>query len=404
MTKDPILEYAVAIRMVCSNPDVTGRQQAASVIVRTDRSSPALDLLGDEAIFTDKVNQAGVRPAYFPSGTTTEALTTSLTACIGESGQIPRAVGVGDAGIFLVGQDPDDATRLQAALLGGQSYEESGDGPAGRVKNCVAVVTGGAQGFGKGIAEELVREGACVVVADLNDKVGQAAADALNELAGSERALFCHVDVSDLASIEASIQKAVLAFGGIDMFVANAGVLKAGGLDEMDEAAFDLVTSVNYKAYFLCAKAVAPLMKRQNQLNPNHNMDIVQINSKSGLVGSKNNFAYAGSKFGCIGLTQSFALELMPYNIGVNSICPGNFFDGPLWSDPEKGLFVQYLKAGKVAGAKTTEDVRNYYYSRVPMGRGCQPKDVAKAIFYVREQRYETGQAIPVSGGEVMLR
>ncbi|WP_372933143.1 SDR family NAD(P)-dependent oxidoreductase, partial [Mariniphaga sediminis] len=133
-------------------------------------------------------------------------------------------------------------------------------------------------------------------------------------------------------------------------------------------------------------------------------MDIIQVNSKSGLKGSNRNFAYAGGKFGGIGLTQSFALELMPFNIKVNSICPGNYFDGPLWSDPEKGLFVQYLNAGKVPGAKTIADVKLFYEAQVPAGRGCTPEDVAKAIFYVIDQQYETGQAVPVTGGQNMLK
>ena len=131
--------------------------------------------------------------------------------------------------------------------------------------------------------------------------------------------------------------------------------------------------------------------------------DIIEINSKSGLEGSKANFAYAGSKFGGIGLTQSFALELAPYGIKVNAICPGNLLDGPLWSDPERGLFKQYLDAGKVPGAKTVADVRRFYEGKVPLGRGCLETDVAKAIFYLVEQQYETGQALPVTGGQVML-
>ena len=133
-------------------------------------------------------------------------------------------------------------------------------------------------------------------------------------------------------------------------------------------------------------------------------VDIVQVNSKSGLQGSNKNGAYAGGKFGGIGLTQSFAMELVTDRIKVNSVCPGNFFDGPLWSNPERGLFVQYLNSGKVPGARTIEDVKRFYEAKVPMNRGCFPADVAKAILYSVEQKYETGQAIPVTGGQVMLK
>ena len=87
----------------------------------------------------------------------------------------------------------------------------------------------------------------------------------------------------------------------------------------------------------------------------------------------------------------------------MNSICPGNFFEGPLWSDPKNGLFVQYLNAGKVPGAKTVADVRKYYEGQVPLGRGCRVEDVLKAVLYVMGQEYETGQAIPVTGGQTML-
>ena len=171
----------------------------------------------------------------------------------------------------------------------------------------------------------------------------------------------------------------------------------------MDPDSFDFVSRVNFSGYFNCVKASVPVMKTQNQHSPENFCDIIQINSKSGLVGSKKNFAYAGSKFAGIGLTQSFAMDLMPDRIKVNAICPGNFFEGPLWSDPEKGLFIQYLNNGKVAGAKTIEDVKRHYESLVPAGRGCRINDVVKAIKYVIDQEYETGQAIPVSGGQVML-
>ena len=113
---------------------------------------------------------------------------------------------------------------------------------------------------------------------------------------------------------------------------------------------------------------------------------------------------HAGGKFGGVGLTQSFALELAPFRIKVNAVCPGNFYEGPLWSNPETGLFLQYLHAGKVPGAKTVEDVRKYYMDQVPMRKGTGPEDVTKAVLYLIEQTCETGQAVPVTGGQVMLR
>ena len=274
---------------------------------------------------------------------------------------------------------------------------------AGRVDRKVIVVTGGAQGFGAGIVEELMKHGANVVIADLNEEKGKEFASLLNAANRKNKALFVKADVSNAASVENLVFETVVSFGGLDAFISNAGILRAGGLDEMTPETFDLMTKVNYSAYFLCAKYASAVMKLQNKYKRDHFTDIIQINSKSGLKGSNKNFAYAGGKFGGIGLTQSFALELMPSRIKVNSICPGNFFDGPLWADPENGLFVQYLRAGKVPGAKTIDDVKHFYEAQVPAGRGCTPLDVMRAIFYVMEQEYETGQAVPVTGGQNML-
>lgn len=272
-----------------------------------------------------------------------------------------------------------------------------------RISEKITIVTGAAQGFGEGIADSMMVQGANMVIADLNYDLAQKTAADKCEKYGENRAVAVKTDVSDENSVKEMIAKAVLEFGGLDIFVNNAGIAKPGSLEEMGQGLFETITKVNYTAYFLCAKHAARIMKIQNEFAPDYYMDIVQVNSKSGLVGSNKNFAYAGSKFGGIGLTQSFALELVDYNIKVNSVCPGNFFDGPLWSDPVKGLFVQYLNAGKVPGAKTIADVKKYYESKIPMNRGCLPVDVAKAIIYCTEQCYETGQAIPVTGGQVML-
>jgi len=273
----------------------------------------------------------------------------------------------------------------------------------GRADKRIAIVTGGAQGFGAGIVENLMANGANVVIADLNEDKGVEFAASLNNGKCKNKAVFIKADVSNAASVENLVVETVCEFGGLDVFISNAGILRAGGLDEMTPETFELMTKVNYSAYFLCAKYASAVMKLQNKYRPTHFTDIIQINSKSGLKGSNRNFAYAGGKFGGIGLTQSFALELMPSRIKVNSVCPGNFFDGPLWADPVNGLFVQYLNAGKVPGAKTLDDVKRFYEAQVPAGRGCTPLDVMRAIYYIIEQEYETGQAVPVTGGQNML-
>lgn len=274
------------------------------------------------------------------------------------------------------------------------------DRPAGtgRLAGKIAIVTGAAQGFGKGIAEELYKEGCTVVIADMNQPLAETVAGELGE-----RACAIPVNVSDEESVANMVAQTVEKYGGLDLMLANAGVVRSGPLATFEKKDMDFVTSINYTGLFLCCKYAAIIMQAQHEADPKAMFDIIAMSSKSGLVGSNKNFAYAGSKFGSIGLVQSFALELCAYNIKVNAICPGNYLDGPLWTDPVRGLFVQYLEDGKVPGAKTVEDVRRFYEAKVPMNRGCLPLDVARAVMYCVEQQYETGQAIPVTGGQVML-
>ena len=360
---------------------------------------------------------------------TDEITKEAVEAFKAEHGYLPMAIKVPGKALFAAGKDvkamrtaaafiQDSATILKlTAAFGGahvlpdaarkfietwemEAYRSkvASGSSAGALSGKIALVTGGAQGFGYGISEELIKQGAHVIVADLNAEGAAAAATRLGVNASS-----LAVDVSNEDSVAALADAVIYNFGGLDLFVNNAGIAKAGSLEEMQKGTLEFVTAVNYTGYFLCAKYASRVMKLQHSVAPDYMMDIVENNSKSGLEGSNKNFAYSGSKFGGIGLTASFAMELAPYNIKVNAVCPGNYLDGPLWSDPEKGLFVQYLNAGKVPGAKTVEDVRKFYMSKVPLNRGCLPVDVARAIMYCVEQKYETGQAIPVTGGQVML-
>ena len=337
------------------------------------------------------------------------------------SGLMPQVIEIPGKAVFGVGIDKKTAdralkfavngyeiVRLSAAFGGPRFFNDEERiylekmcpiplGPGKALRGKVAVVTGGAQGFGLGIAQYLAAQGADVVIADMNVEGAKAAAATLGPTCSGMA-----VNVSDEESVAALTREIVKVYGGADILVANAGVVRAGSVKSFEMKDWKFVTDVNYIGYFLCCKHFAALMARQNAASGLWT-DIVQVNSKSGLVGSKNNGAYAGSKFGSIGLTQSFALELVADHVKVNSICPGNFFDGPLWSDPVKGLFVQYLNSGKVPGAQSTADVKKHYESLIPMHRGCTPEDVAKAICYVVEQQYETGQAVPVTGGQVML-
>jgi NAD(P)-dependent dehydrogenase (short-subunit alcohol dehydrogenase family) len=307
----------------------------------------------------------------------------AVKAYVKDRDPAPVSVSVGDAGSFVF--EPLDG-RHAAGTMAGKAI----------------VVTGGAQGFGEGLVRGFSERGAYVAVADMNlDKAG-ALAEELNA-AGAPGAIAVAVNVADGESVREMTESVVAAFGGIDVMIPNAGIALAGSLDDMTVETMDKVTAVNYTGYFLCAKYASKVMKIQRAQAPHKMYDIIAISSKSGLVGSKANFAYAGSKFGGIGLTQSFALELAPYGIKVNAICPGNLFDGPLWSDPERGLFVQYLEAGKVPGAKDPADVRRHYEAMIPLGRGCTTDDVMRAAEYIVLQQYETGQAVPVTGGQVML-
>ena len=131
----------------------------------------------------------------------------------------------------------------------------------GRVEGRTIIVTGAAQGFGEGIARELMAQGANIVVADLNETTGEKTAASFNEKAGANKAIFVKTNVADMESLHNLMRETILNFGALDAFVSNAGVVRAGGLDVMTPENFEFVTKINYEAYFFCAKAASHIMK-----------------------------------------------------------------------------------------------------------------------------------------------
>ena len=431
--KAGVLADQVALPPIPAEEVLELAPQLRTLLAADEKSRAVVVSLGEGKAFGGPLTPDHIvyAKSFAYSGDGTEA---GIAAFKAEKGYLPKVVEIQGKGLFAVGDTLKSAnaagTALKNALLveqlatafGGPKYlspksyrfienwevesyrsKVSLAGAQGRLNNKICVVTGGAQGFGLGIAEYLAANGGIMVIADMNLAGAQAAAESLNQKFGQERAFAVEVNISDEDSVAAMMTAITRKCGGVDLFVANAGVVRAGSVMEMAKKDWDFVTNINYTGYFLCCKYAARVMAKQIVDGKGLWSDIVQVNSKSGLEGSNKNGAYAGSKFGTIGMTQSFAKELVDQNIKVNSICPGNYLDGPLWSDPVRGLFVQYLNAGKVPGATSVEDVRRFYMNKVPMRRGCLPKDVARAIIYCVEQEYETGQAIPVTGGQVML-
>ncbi|MEA3406633.1 MAG: sorbitol-6-phosphate dehydrogenase [Chloroflexota bacterium] len=259
-----------------------------------------------------------------------------------------------------------------------------------RLVDKVAIVTGAAQGLGEALAHRLGKEGACVAIADINDEGAEAVAEAIAEEHGV-KTLWAHADVTDLSQTEAAVKKTVDTLGHLDIVISNAGVVFSGAITEIDPARWRAVVDVNLLGYFNVARAAVPALRE------NGGGVIIQINSKSGKKGSYKNSAYAASKFGGIGLTQSLALELAEDDIRVNAICPGNLLDSPLWVD---SLYSQYAKRWGI----TEEEVRTRYVEQVPMKRGCTYEDIANVMVFLAsdESTYMTGQAINVTGGQEM--
>lgn len=253
-----------------------------------------------------------------------------------------------------------------------------------KLKDSLAIITGAAEGIGKGIAERFAREGARVVVADIRRDPAEQTAQVIGR-----SALALEVDVSDRSSVETLVATVEKDAGPIDILVNNAGVSDIVPFLELDDATWDRHIDINLKGTFLCAQSVLKCMA------PRRRGKIINLSSQSGKKGTSQYQAYCASKFGIIGLTQSLAAEFASHNITVNAICPGFVFT-PLW----ERMLPDYAAKRNIS----VEQVRDYVIGRIPLGRLCTPEDVAGVAAFLasKDADYITGQAINVTGGAVM--
>ena len=245
-----------------------------------------------------------------------------------------------------------------------------------RLKDKVAFITGGARGIGKAIALSFAREGADIVIGDVNLEQAQVTCSEIEAL--GRKSLALAIDVTDFAKTEDAVNKILDKFTKVDILVNNAGITKDNLILRMSQQEWDAVLNVNLKGAFNCIKAVSKPMIKARQGK------IINIASIIGLIGNPGQANYSASKAGLIALTKTVAKELASRNINANAIAPG---------------FIQTEMT-----AKLSEEVRQKLQEAIPLCKLGTPEDVAKACLFLAssDADYITGQTIVVDGGMVM--
>lgn len=255
------------------------------------------------------------------------------------------------------------------------------------LKGRVALVTGGASGIGAGVCKELAKQGASVVVTDINKEAAEQVANEINENSG--RAIACKLDVTKAEEIKSVGEIAKKEFGLVDIWVNSAGISIITPFFNHTEEIWDKTMDINLKSQFLCSKeAITQMLEKGGG-------SIINMSSQSGKVGTSSYRAYCASKFGVIGLTQSLSKEFAKDKIRVNAVCPGVVYT-PMW---EKQT-ADYGKKRNLA----EDEVMDYFRDKIPAHRLGTVEDVAKLIVFLASDNsdYITGQAINLNGGDYM--
>ena len=248
-----------------------------------------------------------------------------------------------------------------------------------RLKNKVAIVTGGASGFGKGIAERFAQEGASVIVADLNGDAAAQVAEAIRDQGGAAKPV--EADVTSGDDVKAMVEAATEGFGGLDIVVNNAGIPQRNQpMLEVDEETFDRIFQVNCKSLYLAAIHAVPVLRARGGGVMINTASTAALRPRPGLVW------YNGSKGAAVTLTKSMAIELAPDNIRVNALCPVAG-DTPM--------------LGEFLGGEVTNEMYTKFVETVPIGRLSTPRDLANASVFLAsdEADFLTGVCLEVDGG-----
>ena len=247
-----------------------------------------------------------------------------------------------------------------------------------KLQGKVAIITGSSKGIGEGIARIFAEEGARVVVTCRTESEGRKMADELGAAEG--RALFVQTDVTSSVQIRSMIEQTVEAFGRIDILVNNAGYHLSKSIEDTSEEEWEFIINTNLRSTFLCSKYCLPYLKQTKG-------NIIHISSMVGLVGQPNAAAYASSKGGQIAMAKNMAIDLAPYGVRVNVICPG-WIQTPLVED----WFSQQIDPAAS---------RKYIYGQHPLGRIGTIEECGKAALYLGsdDAAFVTGITLNIDGG-----
>ena len=255
------------------------------------------------------------------------------------------------------------------------------------LKGQVAIVTGAGRGIGRATALELARQGADIVIAEMDQAGAKRTAEEVSAL--GRRSLATSTDVTSRADLRAMVDRTKAEFGRIDILVNNAGIYRAAATLDVTEDHWDAIMNINARAVFFASQAVIPTMVAQKSGS------IVSLASMAGKIGSKTNLPYNASKAAVVSMTKSLALAHAAEGIRVNCVCPG-FVETDMWSQVSR-------EQGALLGM-TAEEFTRHRAAQVPLGRMEKPEDVAHVIAFLAGPRsgYMTGQALSVDGGLVM--